>query len=305
MFSNSYYVYGLIHPQTHAPFYIGMGRGDRAFQHGKPYRSHSSDNHRKYKLIKNLISSDNPHYVIFYYKNLDSTSAVYLEKFLIRVFGRQNIDKDGILTNIHPGGIHNDGNFQKKRVRQYDLEGNYIHTFSSISAAARSLKCDTAHISYCCNNPNSSNTSNDFIWTFDNDEDANIRLKILKTQQVICQYDLNGNYLNYYKCMKDAAKELNVDMSGISGCVAGKFRNSGNFIWKKFPIDKIPHKIPASGLKTKKIAQLDINGNFIRYHESIAAAGFFLGKENFTSISAVVNGRQLTAFGFKWKAVEK
>jgi len=52
----------------------------------------------------------------------------------------------------------------------------------------------------------------------------------------------------------------------------------------------------------KAVNKLDTKGNFIKYYFSIAEANRDLDKPQHASdIVAVLNGRQNTAYGFKWE----
>lgn len=54
-----------------------------------------------------------------------------------------------------------------KKVCQYDLNGNFIHMFNSISEASQALKCNKTQISECCRTKNKSCFG--YQWRFEND----------------------------------------------------------------------------------------------------------------------------------------
>ena len=58
-----------------------------------------------------------------------------------------------------------ESNKLKKTVIQYDLEGNFINKFSSISNASKKTKTNKSDISRCINNKRK--TANDFIWVYE------------------------------------------------------------------------------------------------------------------------------------------
>ena len=49
-----------------------------------------------------------------------------------------------------PGGNSGTGITRRKKVLQYDLEGNYLKTFDSILEASRQTKINDSNISSCC-----------------------------------------------------------------------------------------------------------------------------------------------------------
>ena len=65
-------------------------------------------------------------------------------------------------------------------------------------------------------------------------------------------------------------------------------------------------------LKTREITwlqtpvlQYDLEGNFIKEFGSLKEAQYIMGKPNTSGISAVCNGLQKTAYGYKWKFKNK
>ena len=46
------------------------------------------------------------------------------------------------------------------------------------------------------------------------------------------QYDLNGNFIKQWDCIKDAMDELNICRSSIHRCCTGKFKQSHGFVWR-------------------------------------------------------------------------
>jgi len=100
-----YYVYGLIHPDTKMPFYIGKGKGkgNRASSH-LLLKPDDTYNLRKRAVIEELNCSQKKIDIIYYDTGLSNTEAINEEMRLIRKYGRQDYDKDGILTNMTLGG---------------------------------------------------------------------------------------------------------------------------------------------------------------------------------------------------------
>lgn len=91
-----YYVYQLIDPRTHKPFYVGKGKGERMYAHEK--EAEGKSRHPKCKLIREIKSLG---YVIEYkiVKRFDSEEEAYLyEAQVILDIGLEN------LTNLLPGG---------------------------------------------------------------------------------------------------------------------------------------------------------------------------------------------------------
>lgn len=54
-----------------------------------------------------------------------------------------------------------------KKVEQYDLEGNLLNTFSSISDASRKTTCSISEICKCCRDK--SHSTHNFLWRYANE----------------------------------------------------------------------------------------------------------------------------------------
>lgn len=129
----------------------------------------------------------------------------------------------------------------RKAVDQYDLLGNFIRTFTSITEAAHSTNINMPRIGMCINKQ--AKTAGGFQWRLHNEEPPGPvkyyrgNKKISKNNSnnpyKINQYDKNGNYINTFDTAKDAALSLNKDRSNhISECCIGKRKSAYGFIWK-------------------------------------------------------------------------
>ena len=94
-----FYVYKLIDPRTNLPYYVGKGKGKRAFFHLKEAIS-TSKTSEKLIRIRDILSEGYQYVVEVVEDGLDETTACEREIDLIRHFGRLNYDDHGILTNI-------------------------------------------------------------------------------------------------------------------------------------------------------------------------------------------------------------
>jgi mRNA-degrading endonuclease YafQ of YafQ-DinJ toxin-antitoxin module len=54
-----------------------------------------------------------------------------------------------------------------KKVKQYDLDGNYIKTWDSVMEVQRQLGIDNANISACCNKKRNHKTIGGYKWEYE------------------------------------------------------------------------------------------------------------------------------------------
>jgi group I intron endonuclease len=134
----------------------------------------------------------------------------------------------------------------KKKTLQYDLKGNFVRCWESIRSASDILGVDDSNISRACNRE--WKTSAGFIWRYENDNvtkedlyDINKSKKLSQEhkdritasqRKTIIQYDLLGNFIKIWNGVDIASKETGIAKSGIIRCCQGKYKKSGEFIWK-------------------------------------------------------------------------
>ena len=95
-----YYVYELIDPRVNLPFYVGKGKGNRAYFHLSEQSRAKSDNFKKFDKIKKIRKEGyEPEVKIVKYFE-EENDAYYYEEELIKKYGKRDIDEGGILTNI-------------------------------------------------------------------------------------------------------------------------------------------------------------------------------------------------------------
>ena len=73
-------------------------------------------------------------------------------------------------------------------------------------------------------------------------------------------------------------------------------------MWLKFGQDR--YNYDKEHHMSKKVRQLDMNGNVIAEYFSFAQAARAVGLKSYTSISNAAKNDKLTAKGYKWELVE-
>lgn len=115
----NYYVYMLCDPRSlnknqmlkcqYSPFYVGKGKGNRAYKH---LTAPVKQSFLKNKIQK--IRSEGFEPIIEFYKiDLSEDEAFSIEKTLIASLGRINYDPNGILVNLAEGGKGGSGGVRR------------------------------------------------------------------------------------------------------------------------------------------------------------------------------------------------
>jgi hypothetical protein len=110
-----FYVYQLRDPRENLPFYIGKGKGKRAWDHLKP--SNTSIHSYKNNVIKQIQTDGKEPSVEILHSNLSEKESLELECLYIEKFGRRNIGT-GCLTNLTDGGDGTSGAIITEEHRQ-------------------------------------------------------------------------------------------------------------------------------------------------------------------------------------------
>ena len=116
------------------------------------------------------------------------------------------------------------------KVKQYDINANFIQEFSSISDAALSIgKSNISAITACCRHKTRS--AYGFIWCYSSEkfDIKNYKNKCIKR---VMQFDLNNNLIDTYTSLTEASIFNNIDIRKISKCCIGTQKKSGGYIWK-------------------------------------------------------------------------
>lgn len=221
--------------------------------------------------------------------------------FFIQFNKKQKIPKkiDSFIFPLHGFSIP---------IVQLSADGKYfINEFPSITHAAKFLNKNTGHISSACNGKRL--TAFGYSWKYKKDYiDELPKVKISEVtvklhSKPIAQYDLNGKYLKTFKSASEAARETNDKPGNISAVALGKRKYSKNYQYVYIEnklIPKIKSVIKSENI-SKKIQMIDlISDKIVSEFDSIGLAAKSLNGSQ-SNISACINGRKKTAYGYKWR----
>lgn len=125
--------------------------------------------------------------------------------------------------------------FNTKSFLQFDLEGNFIREWSSISEMNRELNFNMGSISMALKNKSKFKKNYYLIPKDEFTEDLLISV-INKKQKKhkgkkVNQYNKNGELIQIWEAIKHAGDFLNIDYKSIDFCCKGIYKQAGGFIW--------------------------------------------------------------------------
>lgn len=121
---------------------------------------------------------------------------------------------------------------KQKAVFQFDLQGNLIKTWKSITEASKLFtdnKAAKTAISNVCNNK--SNQAYGYYWSFKN----KFIPKINNHLSSVAKYNDAGEFIESYSSIKEAAQKNNIKSpSNIIAAIRGTQKRCGGFRWRYF-----------------------------------------------------------------------
>ena len=198
--------------------------------------------------------------------------------------------------NIETGGKIT-GNQYKKTIYQYDLNGNFITEYPSAMDAALSISFSNKEnirstINSCCNNKCKS--AYGFQWSYIKKNKIS-KYKNNSIKEIsLYQYDLEGNFIKYYTSYKE------MELNGYK--YNSNLLNDKTFLgyyWSPIYLgDKILNIKDIVNRKTRavKIYQYSLNGNYIKYYNSINKVIEEYGK----GAKSLLNPKTKISCGYQW-----
>lgn len=120
----------------------------------------------------------------------------------------------------------------------------------------------------------------------------------------VYKYDLDGNFIESYNSVNEAAKSNNTQYQSISAVLNGKRKQHNGFIYTYQKQEVTP--VTVQKTHGRKTGQFDLDGNFIAEYDSANQAAVAIGKDSSAgrNIRSVCAGVRQTAYGFKWKYLD-
>ena len=123
-----------------------------------------------------------------------------------------------------------------KEIYQFDLDGNFVNSYRSISEASDATNAPRSEICSCCKMKESSISSHGFMWRYAIDcPQKKIESYSIKSSSLIRevdQYTLKGEFVRYFKSIADAVRITKTRRSSIYGCCSGRYKTANGYKWK-------------------------------------------------------------------------
>lgn len=192
-----HYVYTHLNPKTKEVFYVGIGKGNRAWNQWAR-RSKFWDNYvNKHGFEVELIA-----------ENLTRNQAGKIETKLIAELGRRQIDEGGTLVNRSTGGDGGSVGYthteEFKQKLSEDRKGKCTRKERKLSKEAKSKISQKLK-------------SRPVTWS-----------------KSVLQFDKQGNFIKEWDNMKDAERETGAKniFEVASGYKNQMYKSSGGYVWK-------------------------------------------------------------------------
>ena len=157
----------------------------------------------------------------FIWEQIDTADSIdELAKKEIKYIEEYNSFEEGY--NADKGGGF------KKTIYRYNLDGSLNSTFEDLTSAGKSIDVTKKAISKACWSVN--HLLKGYLWSYDYVEPFISSTDCRKKE--VFQYDLNGNLLEKFISVSEAATKTVISKSGIAKCCRGERNHSGGFLWK-------------------------------------------------------------------------
>jgi hypothetical protein len=225
-----YYIYQHVRLDTNEIFYIGKGTKKGK---GNAYiRAFTKNSRNQYwKNITQLTS-----YKVEILEEYESEQDCLKRETELIILHGYSWDGTGTLCNM----VKDDQEIKRlariqakkknsKEVHQYDLDGNYLKSFPSITDAIKEYPCDIYNAA-----SERHFTAGGFQWrTIKHDklQPYSEELNEIQNSKLIYQYDIDNNFIKEWNGTKQPSEKLGIHRGAIRNCLSGIVKTAGSFKW--------------------------------------------------------------------------
>jgi hypothetical protein len=190
-------------------------------------------------------------------------------------------------------------NFTVKPVYKFDLEGNLLKKYSSVSEASKDVTCSYSSIIHCAQEKeNLTKSAGGFQWSYS----STITKYHSKKFKKIYVYDIEGNYLKEYDSMKEICIKMFSNKKFIDGLINRICKNKSasiegyRFSYEK--LDKLDNSLLLKIGKNYPIVQYNKKKEKLKVWNTIKHASEELKLNKFSITTAIISNGSLNGFYF-------
>lgn len=300
------------------PFYVGKGHGDRYLFH---LYTKLNNNRHKSNTINKIHKNNKEPIIMKLYENITEYSAFRLEKTIIKIIGRNDLNL-GTLTNMTDGGEGSYGQIftRERRINMIKIKGKIIQYDNYgiikkiwdniVDISIEYPNYSTRNIHRSCES-NGGRKVGGYFWKYHDNEIETNKIEVIDKHKPILQYDLDGVFIKKWNYSGEISNSEGIHSGAVLKCCRNYIKNGLYYKYKKSmwffddgEIQKsiIPYTMKMAkgdSLRNKKeIDMYDLNGNFIKTTNPIN-----LKNEHFLlkTIYRCCNDTLKSSQGYIWK----
>ena len=137
-------------------------------------------------------------------------------------------------------------NHRAQRVRQYDLNGNFVKEYETVTQASIDTGINFSKISAVARGKRK--TSGGYIWKYVNDKHITNKVSKRTIHDSPCsipilQFDKSGNFIGEYKSIAEAVRQNNYnDRTNIISNLKGRTKSAYGFVWRYKHDNTVPSR---------------------------------------------------------------
>lgn len=264
--------------------YIGCGL------YNSPNLKKSFKKYKFHKAVKKYGASNFIRETLFTYEDNEAGKRKAYKKEG-ELVNREFLKRDDVYNMVLGGKVPASAN--EKEIAQYDLDGNFIKTYYSITHASQMTGISNSGIQAACNGD--VKYCKDYQWRYFNGDMSNIDA-VTTVKKVVYQFDLQGNYLTYYKSCQEASRKTGINVSSINDACLKKIRSSHGYYWS---YEKHFNYKPKDSSGTAVACYTDA-GKFVKSYLSLTEAAKELNV-SVESISKALSGYRKHCAKYRWR----
>lgn len=221
--------------------------------------------HKDERILHELLNESEKHYIKWYH------TSVKEWRYNVAEGGQTQPSKSSV----------------EKAVDMFDIDGNYIRTYTYLTKASAQFGFTGNTIQQVCNHHHY--IAGGFLWAWHGEQ------PVIPKGNKIYSYDNNGVFVKEYENEFQASKELGGTSGGISPALKDKYRLAYGMYWRKYKTDVIPlSDFPNA------IYAYDLNGTFARGFINLSKAKEFTKENSSSGISHAII-RKTAHLGYLWR----